>query len=177
MNLRSSIFFALSLNTACAATQQATTTAPSGNRNASEVRAADISRETDGRWRTRQAMIRAQYHEAFDQSSVVVVDLMEGYVTPDFWRVHFRFTPPVTAEDPALNVECLLNGFGMPSCAVVMPPRYQRFELWVEHEGPERFRFSGHLRVRRANQPPVEYQGTTSYDEADGVTDLTPVQP
>ncbi|MBP9762472.1 hypothetical protein KBD34_02550 [Patescibacteria group bacterium] len=178
MNFRTIVAVAL-FNAACATTQMPTAT-PSGANLSYAVADGfpdrDITVDTDGRSRARQADIRQQYHTAFDESSVVLVDLMEGGALPDFWRVELNFLPP-DHEGPQLNVDCRLNGLGMPGCAVVAPPRYQSFSLSIQRDGgSQRIRFWGRLRVRRMNQTSVEYR-PFSYNEHTGTTDLEPVTP
>ncbi len=178
MNLRAILVIAL-FNAACATTQMPvvnTSGSNPGEMVADGFPDRDITVATDGRFRARQADIRRQYHEAFDQSNVVLVDLVEGHALPDFWLVELNFLPPDN-EGPQLNVDCRLNGLGMPGCAVVVPPRYQSFSLSIQRDGgSQRIRFWGRLRVRRMNQTPIEYR-PFSYNEHTGTTDLEPVTP
>lgn len=178
MNLRILVVLACLFHVACATSQMATT-ASSGN---STETVADgppdhsIVVDADEGFRARQANLREQYHAAFDQNHVVLVDLAEGSTTPDFWRVRFRFTPP-NNQGTQLNVECGLNGMSRPVCAVPMPPSYEGLDLSIERTGSRLpARFWGRLRVRRANQRPVEYR-PIGYDENTGTTELVPVTP
>ena len=127
--------------------------------------------------RAMQARMRNGYHAAFDQTSVIMIDIVEGSIATGAWYISYNLMEPRngTEREPQLGgSECFISATSRPTCAIVIPPHYEGFYLYaasVDRGVSEPF--TGRLRVRRGNGEVVEYR-TGTFERPTGTSILAP---